>query len=80
MLIGETAGMKRVFADRGYHANRIRATLREPGTIPVISGRRNLKRSIQYGERRYKGRWRVQAMFCRLKDFRRFTIRYDKLA
>ncbi len=36
LLIGETIGMKRVIADRGYDANRIRAALREQGTIPVI--------------------------------------------
>ena len=68
LLIGETIGMKRVIADRGYDANRIRAALREQGTIPVIPGRRNRKRPIQYDERRYKDRWRVEAMFCRLKE------------
>ena len=31
-------------------------------------------------ERRYRDRWRVEAMFCRLKDFRRIATRYDKLA
>ena len=80
LLIAETIGMKRVIADRGYDANRIRAALREQGTIPVIPGRRNRKRPIQYDERRYKDRWRVEAMFCRLKDFRRIATRYDKLA
>ncbi|WP_157970221.1 transposase, partial [Pelagibacterium sediminicola] len=30
--------------------------------------------------KRYKDRWRVEAMFCRLKDFRRVATRYDKLA
>ena len=29
---------------------------------------------------RYKGRWRIEAAFCRLKDFRRIATRYDKLA
>ena len=80
MLIGENIGMKRVIADRGYDANRIRASLREQGTIPVIPSRRNRKRPIQYDERRYKDRWRVEAMFCRLKDFRRVATRYDKTA
>ena len=72
--------MKRVIADRGYDANRIRAVLRDQGTIPVIPGRRNRKRPIQYDEGRYKDRWRVEAMFCRLKDFRRIHTRYDKRA
>ncbi len=80
LLIAEPIGMKRVIADCAYDANRIRATLRNQGTIPVIPGRRNRKRPIQYAERRYKERWRVEAMFCRLKDFRRIATRYDKLA
>ncbi|KPF52371.1 hypothetical protein IP65_16580 [Novosphingobium sp. AAP1] len=42
--------------------------------------RRNRKRPIQYDERRYKDRLRIEAMFCRLKDFRRIATRYDKLA
>ena len=29
---------------------------------------------------RYKDRWRIEAAFCRLKDFRRIATRYDKLA
>jgi hypothetical protein len=58
----------------------IRAALREQGTIPVIPGPRNRKRRIQYDERRYKDRWRIEAMFCRLKDCRRIATRYDKLA
>ncbi|MGD0531474.1 MAG: transposase, partial [Methyloceanibacter sp.] len=31
-------------------------------------------------ERRYRDRWRIEAAFCRLKDFRRVATRYDKLA
>ena len=27
-----------------------------------------------------RDRWRVEAVFCRLKDFRRIATRYDKLA
>ena len=71
--------MKRLIADRRYDANRLRATLREQGAIPVIPGRRNRKRLIQYDQRRYRDRWRVEAMFCGLKDFRRVATR-DKLA
>ena len=72
--------MKRLIADRGYDANRLRSKLRDQGTTPIIPGRRNRKRPIQYDERRYRDRWLVEAMFCRLKDFRRVATRYDKLA
>lgn len=80
MLMVEATPMKRLIAGRGYDANRIRSTLRDQGTIPIIPGRRNRKRPIQYDERRYRDRWRVEAMFCRVKDFRRVATRYDKLA
>lgn len=72
--------MKRLIADKGYDADRLRTMLRRQGTIPVIPGRRNRKRPIQYDQRRYKDRWQIEAMFCRLKDFRRVATRYDKLA
>ncbi|WP_370877866.1 transposase [Xanthobacter agilis] len=35
---------------------------------------------MQCDERCYKGRWRVETMFRRLKDFCRIATRYDKLA
>jgi transposase len=80
LLVADATRMKRMIADRGYDANKLRATLKAQDTIPVIPGRRNRKRPIQYDERRYKDRWRVEAMFCRLKDFRRVATRCDKLA
>ena len=49
-------------------------------TIPIIPGRRSRKRLIRHNERRYRDRWRIEAAFCRLKDFRRVATRYDKLA
>ena len=69
-----------LIADRGYDANSLRLTLRSIGTIPVIPGRRSRKRPIRHDERRYRDRWRIEAAFCRLKDFRRVATRYDKLA
>ncbi len=48
--------------------------------MPVIPGRRTRKRPIRYDNDRYKDRWRIEAAFCRLKDFRRIATRYDKLA
>ena len=72
--------LKRLVADRGYDADAFRRSLREAGTTPVIPGRRNRKRPIRHDEARYKDRWRIEAAFCRLKDFRRVATRYDKLA
>ncbi|HKK35031.1 MAG TPA: IS5 family transposase, partial [Paracoccaceae bacterium] len=79
-LLARCGPAKRLIADRGYDANALRRTLREAGTIPVIPGRRNRKTPIRHDQRRYRDRWRVEAAFCRLKDFRRIATRYDKLA
>jgi transposase len=72
--------LRRLVADRGYDADPLRAALRAAGTTPVIPGRRGRKHPIRYDLDRYKDRWRIEAAFCRLKDFRRVATRYDKLA
>ena len=79
-LIEAAGPVRRLIADRGYDANSLRRTLRSAGTIPVIPGRRSRKRPIRHDTRRYRDRWRIEAAFCRLKDFRRVATRYDKLA
>jgi transposase len=75
-----TRRFKRLVADRGYDSNRFRRSLRQGRTKPVIPGRVNRKRKIQHDRRRYRDRWRIEATFCRIKDFRRVATRYDKLA
>jgi transposase len=67
-------------ADRGYDADHFRQALRGNGTKPVIPGRRNRKRPIRHHKSRYRERWRIEVMFCRLKDFGRVATRYDKPA
>lgn len=53
---------------RRLSADGLRADLREKGIIP---GKRNRNRKIRHDRRQYRERWRVEAAFCRLKDFRR---------
>ena len=72
--------LRRLAADRGYDADALRRDLRSAGTLPVIPGRRSRNRPIRHDQARYKDRWRIEAAFCRLKDFRRIATRYDKLA
>ena len=69
-----------VLADKGYDADALRRSLRQAGTVPVIPGRSNRKRTVRYDRERYKGRHLIENAFCRLKDFRRVATRYDKLA
>jgi transposase len=72
--------IRRLIADMGYDADWLRADLRAKGITPIIPGTRARKRKIRHDRRRYRERWRIEATFCRLKDFRRIATRYDKLA
>lgn len=62
-------------ADAGYRVADIKSE-RWPASRrngwPASVGIRN--------KRRYRERWRIEATFNRLKDFRRIATRYDKLA
>lgn len=60
-LLAQSQPIKRLIADRGYDANALRKRLRETGAKPVIPGRSSRKRPIQYDERRYRDRWRLEA-------------------
>jgi transposase len=40
----------------------------------------NRKQPFTFNKRLYKLRWRIEAAFNRLKDFRRIATRYDRLA
>jgi len=77
-LLERAGPMRYLLGDKGYDANRLRTSLRENGTSPVIPGRRNRKRAIRYDQHRYRSRHLIENAFCRIKDFRRIATRYDK--
>jgi len=71
---------KRMLGDKAYDSAELRDKLHGRGTRPVIPNRSNRKQPFCFSKRLYKLRWRVEAAFNRLKDFRRIATRYDKLA
>ena len=79
-LLHRAGRMRYLLGDRGYDADRLRRSLRDTGTIPVIPGRRNRKRVVSYDKYRYRGGYLIENAFCRLKEFRCVATRYDKLA
>lgn len=52
----------------------------EKSITPIIPGKRGRRRNIRHDKRCYRERWRIEATFNPLKDFRRIATRYDKLA
>jgi transposase len=79
-LIRRTRPPKHMLGDMAYDGDELREDLDESGTKPVIPNRSNRKQPFTFNKRRYKLRWRIEAAFNRLKDFRRIATRYDKLA
>ncbi|GGE89645.1 hypothetical protein GCM10011317_53220 [Niveispirillum cyanobacteriorum] len=79
-LLAEVDDCRYVLADKGYDSDKLRTKIKEKGAKPVIPGRKSRKKPIRFDKLRYKFRWMVEAVFCRLKDFRRVATRYDKLA
>ena len=80
MLAQAPGRIRRLAADKGYDAGWLRAELRAKSITPIIPGKRGRKKRIRHDKRRYRERWRIEATFNRLKDFRRIATRYDKLA
>ncbi len=80
VLAAAPGRFKRLLAGRGYDANHLRRVLKAGGSTPVIPSTRSRKRPIRHDERRCRDRWRIEAVFCHLRDFRRVATRYDKLA
>jgi transposase len=79
-LLAKVSRCRHVLADKGYDSDALRKLIRDKGAKPVIPGRKSRKRKIHLDKHRYRFRWMMEAVFCRLKDFRRVATRYDKLA
>jgi len=69
-----------VLADRAYDANSLRAYLAGIGAQAVIPSTRSRKTPIPHDPLIYKLRNRVERCFNKLKHFRPFATRFDRLA
>ena len=70
----------RLIADKGYDANHLRGVLADNGVEAVIPSTRSRRRAMPYDAVAYRERNKIERAFCSLKDWRRITTRYDKLA
>jgi len=69
-----------VLADRAYDANSLRTHLQQIGAEAVIPSTRSRRAPIPHDPVLYKLRNRIERCFNKLKHFRRFATRYDRLA
>ena len=79
-IIRRVKPAKLMLGDKAYDSGELREHLNKRGTNPVIPNRSNRKQPFRFSKRLYKLRWKIEAAFNRLKDFRRIATRYDRLA
>ena len=76
--IGSNTG-KYLLMDRAYEDDETRYLALTQGFIPVVPPKKNRRIPWQYDAELYKRRNEVECFFLRLKRFRKFFTRYDKL-
>lgn len=69
-----------VCADKAYDSQHVRQAIRDDGAIPVIPYKSNAVNPKSYNKRIYRERNIIERFFCRFKDMRRLSQRFDKLA
>lgn len=66
--------------DKAYYSAELRQWLKGRGTQAVAPNSSNCTQPLSFDKKSYKQRHRIENSFCGLKDFRRITTRYDRLA
>ena len=68
-----------IVADKAYGSKAIRQSIADEGPLAVIPSRSNARVPIPHDPNLYAMRNLVERFFCRMKDMRRLTSRYEKL-
>ena len=68
-----------IVANKAYGSAAIRQAIADEGAIAVFPSKSNAKLPIPHDPELYTMRNLVERFFCRMKDMRRLTTRYEKL-
>ena len=68
-----------VLVDKGYDSQEIFDHIETMGAVAVIPSKSNRKRQRSHDKTLYRQRNRIERCLSRLKHFRRFATRYEKL-
>lgn len=79
-LLDGIAPPRRILADKAYDADHLREPLEVQGTEVVIPSTRARRRPYPLNHCAYRRRNVIERMFGRMKDWRRISTRYDRLA
>lgn len=79
-LLVEQSKAEAMIADKGYDSDPLREKLSESGITPIIPRRSNsTKPNPDFDKELYKARHVIENLFAKMKQFRGFATRYDKL-
>jgi len=78
-FIGWRKSPAAIVADKAYGSKAIRQAIANEGAIAVIPSKSNARQPIPHDPDMYAMRNLVERFFCRMKDMRRLTTRYEKL-
>ncbi|RVT89275.1 IS5 family transposase [Rhodovarius crocodyli] len=79
-LLGGIATPRRLLADKAYDVDHLRQPLEAQGTEVVIPSNGTRRRPYPLNRPAYRRRNLIERMFGRMKDWRCFATRYDRLA
>ena len=71
---------KKILADKAYSTSEIRQYLQNQGAVICIPNKLNFKIKHDFDRELYKKRNIIERFFCRLKNYRRIAMRYEKLS
>ncbi len=78
-FLGWNTPPKAIVADKAYGSAAIRNAISQEGALVVIPSKSNARHHIPHDPELYAMRNIVERFFCRMKDMRRLTVRYEKL-
>jgi len=77
-LLGERKA-EWVLADKGYDSQAILDHIQTMGAVAVLPSKSNRRQQRTHDKELYRKRNRIERCFSKLKHFRRFATRYEKL-
>jgi len=69
-----------IVADKAYGSQKIRQQIADEGALAVIPSKSNARNPIPHDTNIYAMRNNVERFFCNMKDMRRLSSRFEKLA
>ena len=69
-----------IVADKAYGSAKIRQQIADEGALAVIPAKSNARQPLPHNPHLYAARNIVERFFCRMKDMRRLSTRFEKTA